>query len=775
MAAPLEVVDMIQQSLDESGVIRNIRSQLLSAVINLLNGTGDASADSSSSPIKDFKGTQQGMAALHLIAELLDVLGLGLTLSTFACESELSLPFPEKKSICDIADEYGLKQVDGQPLLLGILEKAKGVVDYSTKNPSTSSSKTSSLSRHRLGLSEAKHDLDHMEMVDSDLEESFSSIGSGRHAKTLAPLAQLSKSAPGLKEFPAPSANSGGKHPHLAPLAPLHSSKPLPQDRKTSPRASPKSSPESASHKSIKQDSPEKLSVGRDLEQSFESSMSAEEKTPLSPYYGSSAPGLGLGDGLDASAPDSPSFEDSSQVFEHVADGDISAKGTTTEASVEENKPSNPQETKNVVVAAVSQDKEEQKSVDTVRATTSSAHVTRSRLGWDDTDEVEEVMDSFEEGDDESVGSPSKKPQVDEDFDEEVEMTGNAVEMESRPDVEREDTVIDSVDTVSRLRPGGLRSGTREAFGPGASETRPQSSALGGLPPVSRPGARSLGDRDDWDNALSPTGDSEAFNDDDEYGSVDHEALDESGVLNVSRRSNQEEDEEEQKAIKKFDGVNKPILNPDNSDEDDYDDYGDDFEDGGDDDDAEVSIAESLEEELSFGAASSEGNSSGDEGFGGGMARTSSGLLPKPSEEGKRDGSLAVSDFDYNSDDSAGGEYAPSTGKRSSPKNQAQSNIKVDYNSSDDEFEFGGGPETGSQPGSDGDVLDFSVGEQSGGSLVMDEDMDEGSALKSAGGSRAAGDSMDFSMSEQEVSSSQGLDGFDYTTNAMPPSSRRGW
>ena len=35
-----------------------------------------------------------------------------------------------------------------------------------------------------VGLSEAKHDLDHMEMVDSDLEESFSSIGSGRHAKT---------------------------------------------------------------------------------------------------------------------------------------------------------------------------------------------------------------------------------------------------------------------------------------------------------------------------------------------------------------------------------------------------------------------------------------------------------------------------------------------------------------------------------------------------------------------------------------------------------------
>jgi hypothetical protein len=89
-----------------------------------------------------------------------------------------------------------------------------------------------------------------------------------------------------------------------------------------------------------------------------------------------------------------------------------------------------------------------------------------------------------------------------------------------------------------------------------------------------------------------------------------------------------------------------------------------------------------------------------------------------------------------------------------------------------DDYDFGDeGPETQSNYDSvTSDNIDdgeLSVGGASEGMSFFDEDESRG-----VGGSKAG--HSDFSVSDHEISGSHGLDGYDYTTNAMPPSNRRG-
>jgi hypothetical protein len=94
---------------------------------------------------------------------------------------------------------------------------------------------------------------------------------------------------------------------------------------------------------------------------------------------------------------------------------------------------------------------------------------------------------------------------------------------------------------------------------------------------------------------------------------------------------------------------------------------------------------------------------------------------------------------------------------------QKKSQPKYDHNSDQDDDDV---PETGS-------ASDFSAGHSDGeASFLHEESVERDFDLKGRGGER---DSNEFSMSEQEISGSHILDdGFDYTTNVMPPARRFG-
>lgn len=425
-----------------------------------------------------------------------------------------------------------------------------------------------------------------------------------------------------------------------------------------------------------------------------------------------------------------------------------------------------------------------------MKASVSSASVTRSRSGWDDVED-DGVDYEMRAASPEGPSSPTHNDDSDvigEDEDLRYEVD------ESFDDYDQDNSGIresraDSVDTVSRVRPA-----SREAFG---------STSKSDLPPLNK-GSKSsvpVSTGNEWDLVLSPHEDSEAFPDDDDiYEDLDEDVEDEGGdnaeemALNMSRRSNQEEEEEEQMALRQLnkddeqkgpDDAAKDISmdsskdEPDAYDDDYEDDYGDDFEDGGEeetpaaatatapptkvmkafdmnsDDEGSLQSIESieeLEEDISVGMASSEDEEEEDRGGSGGrMAHSSSGMLPP-----------ATSASRGRSDEEP---------KASSLGRDASSNMRdFDDNSDDDDIYGTGGPETGSATSEDIDQLDFSVGGGSESeSFLLEED---DSAAGRARGRQ--GDSHEFSASENEISGSHVLNEFDYTTNAAPPR-RGGW
>ena len=435
------------------------------------------------------------------------------------------------------------------------------------------------------------------------------------------------------------------------------------------------------------------------------------------------------------------------------------------------------------------QDAADSKETDTkttrgvVKASVSSASVTRSKAGWGavEDDDVDYELPAGSPHTSPPRPSPTSPAQHDDDIvyenyeDDLRGATGSSFEYDQDDGGVRESRT-DSIDTVSRLRP------SREAFGAAAS-------AKSDLPPLNKGNKSSsqVSAERDWDMVLSPHEDSEAFPDDDLYESVveEDEEMGEA-TLNMSHRSNQEEDEEEQRAIKKvFKEATARVVqdesmdskdSPDDEDEEEEDDYGDDFEDGGDDDADEippVAVAtknatrtydrlsddedegsiesiEELEEDISVGLASSGDEGEDDRGLGRGMTRSSSGMLPQTSSAHSRD---RVSD----SDDAESG-----------PAMRTKASAMRDFDHNSDDDELGIGPETGSATSEDIEQLDFSVGSgDSESNSFLHEDV--GSSRK------GTGESAEFSASEHEVSGSHGLDGFDYTTNAIPPPRRGGW
>jgi hypothetical protein len=130
----------------------------------------------------------------------------------------------------------------------------------------------------------------------------------------------------------------------------------------------------------------------------------------------------------------------------------------------------------------------------------------------------------------------------------------------------------------------------------------------------------------------------------------------------------------------------------------------------------------------------------------------------------------SIAKTDENSDDedlypsstTAAATAAPSRGSGSLFGQQKKPQPKYDHNSGD-ESEGDDVPETGS-------ASDFSAGGSDGESSFLHEESLERGDFDA----KARGDSNEFSMSEQEISGSHILDGFDYTTNALPPARRLG-
>jgi hypothetical protein len=140
----------------------------------------------------------------------------------------------------------------------------------------------------------------------------------------------------------------------------------------------------------------------------------------------------------------------------------------------------------------------------------SSVSVTRSKAGWDD---VEDDNVDYEMGVDSPTRfdlKPASSPTGLGD-----DLRGN-VESSFEYDHDADDSAVresraDSVDTVSRLRPS-----SRVAFGSSSS-----AAAKSDLPPLNKgnkggSSKETVSARNEWDLALSPHEDSEAFPDDDE-------------------------------------------------------------------------------------------------------------------------------------------------------------------------------------------------------------------------------------------------------------------
>jgi hypothetical protein len=282
-------------------------------------------------------------------------------------------------------------------------------------------------------------------------------------------------------------------------------------------------------------------------------------------------------------------------------------------------------------------------------------------------------------------------------------------------------------------------------------------------------------------------------------------------------------------------GAAPAAHNRSNEDDDDY--FDDDFEESeaeeGKDDKArgdkheeeEASYVESLEEEIeeaddeehdfSYGGASSgdedmlnrknksdevsvptrgSASSSSDTLFARSAARS------EVAAPGRRNasGGQSAAKYDHNSSDEEDSPYLPSTNRRSTEpekktfaktdensddedlypaptstasarggslfSQQKKPQLKYDDNSSRDEgSDDNDVPETGS-------ASDFSAGGSDGESSFLHEESLERGDFDP----KARGDSNEFSMSEQEISGSHVLDGFDYTTNALPPARRLG-
>lgn len=58
--ASLEIIDLIQQNLEEEGILTKIRAQLLASVVNILNGKENNNNNELKDPIKNFISTEQG-------------------------------------------------------------------------------------------------------------------------------------------------------------------------------------------------------------------------------------------------------------------------------------------------------------------------------------------------------------------------------------------------------------------------------------------------------------------------------------------------------------------------------------------------------------------------------------------------------------------------------------------------------------------------------------------------------------------------------------------
>lgn len=65
--ASLEIIDLIQQNLEQEGILTKIRAQLLASVVNILNGKDEKNNNEIKDPIHSFISTDQGYFNLYLI------------------------------------------------------------------------------------------------------------------------------------------------------------------------------------------------------------------------------------------------------------------------------------------------------------------------------------------------------------------------------------------------------------------------------------------------------------------------------------------------------------------------------------------------------------------------------------------------------------------------------------------------------------------------------------------------------------------------------------
>lgn len=368
----------------------------------------------------------------------------------------------------------------------------------------------------------------------------------------------------------------------------------------------------------------------------------------------------------------------------------------------------------------------------------------------------------------------------------------------------------DSIDTISRQKPSSISS--REAFLQNESAKKTDL-----LSPVE-------GDDDDIYGHL----DESIQHDDPSHSAI----LDESGdhanndqnELSHSRRSNQEEEDDyyqiKQSSTIKQSLFSQPVQstsNPNNrskkseEDEDEYfdDDFEDTDEEGGDlknkeenkGNEDEESFVESLQEEIeeieeddndfSYGGASSgdedmlnrkdkpESKNSQDLFFRSSVpSRTTK---PETTIPGRKNQPSSGLKYDHNSSDDED-LYIPRSQKSSEVEKKTLA--KTDENSDDEDMYK---PATSTAPKSlfgqkkpqpkydiesdhddvpeTGSASDFSAGHSDDGESFLHESIEH----------KGRTDTSEFSMSEQEISGSHILDhGFDYTTNALPPSRKFG-
>lgn len=471
----------------------------------------------------------------------------------------------------------------------------------------------------------------------------------------------------------------------------------------------------------------------------------------------------------------------------------------------------------------------------------SSAQVTRSSKGWDDppsedinidTSYVSEYPESFEESvASESHGSPQFKSKQesaqpiqsvktiddllsdDDDDDDEKPETSPNRDHENEFDEVRSSRA-ESIDTVSRQKPSYISS--REAF----SHNEPsKKSDL--LSPV------------DGDDDIYGQLDESIHHDDPSHSAI----LDESGEhvnddqndLSQSRRSNQEDEDDyrqltQSSAIKKslFNAPPQTASNPNNrskrseEDEDEY--FDDDFEDTDDDDhgdesknqkndegkhEDEGSYVESLEEEIeeieedendfSYGGASSgdedmlnRKDQSESKNSQSSLFRTTGSTRtakPETTVPGRKNQANSALKYDHNSSDDDD-LYLPTTKRTSEPEKRTLA--KTDENSDDEDMYtptasarttapkslFG---QNKPQPKYDAESDHDDVPETGSASDFSAGHSDDDSFLHESIEHKGRNESTEFSMSEHEISGSHVLDaGFDYTTNALPPSRKFG-